>query len=143
MTHCVDCKKAGIKPGRKLTNSKGKRYPGPRCGEHHRDKKREQSDAARARRWETVYGITADEYWAIYEHQGGVCAICRRATGTYKRLAVDHDHATGEVRGLCCRSCNRDVLGHARDDIEFFERAISYLLHPPARSVIGRRVVPQ
>lgn len=89
-----------------------------------------------------VYGITTEEYWAIYKAQGGVCYMCRRAKGLTKPLCVDHDHVTGAVRGLLCNPCNGDVLGHARDEIEFFERAIEYLKDPPAIRVIGVRVVP-
>lgn len=57
-------------------------------------------------------------------------------------MAVDHDHKTGMVRGILCARCNHDILGHARDEIEFFERAIEYLKSPPAISVIGVRIVP-
>lgn len=46
--------------------------------------------------------------------QGYVCAICHQPerakhpedADEVTRLAVDHDHATGEVRGLLCRGCN-------------------------------------
>jgi hypothetical protein len=51
-------------------------------------------------------------------------------------LSVDHDHKTLLVRGLLCRPCN-DLLGHARDDPEFFTRAKVYLEKPPAQE-IGR-----
>jgi hypothetical protein len=90
-----------------------------------------------------VYGITAQEYWAIYEHQGKKCYICQRATGTRKRLSVDHCHKTGIVRGLLCQRCNRDVLGHLRDDPDAFRRGQEYLRNPPAVMVIGERVVPE
>lgn len=90
-----------------------------------------------------MYGISADEYWEIYEFQGGTCAICQRATGVRKRLSVDHCHETGAVRGLLCQKCNRDVLGHLRDDIAAFERAIEYLANTPASQVIGLRIVPE
>lgn len=74
--------------------------------------------------------------------QGGACAICRRATGKTRRLAVDHDHQSGQVRGLLCKPCNR-LLGHARDDVEFFERAGDYLSEPPAvLAGVDRKVEP-
>jgi hypothetical protein len=72
----------------------------------------------------------------LYEAQGGRCYICQRATGARRRLAVDHNHATGEVRGLLCKPCNRDVLGHLRDNTEALQRAIDYLTNPPARRVL-------
>jgi hypothetical protein len=89
-----------------------------------------------------VYGISGDEYWRLYRYQLGKCFICQRATGARKRLSVDHCHATGIVRGLLCTTCNSKVLGHARDDIEFFERCIDYLTEPPALRLFGERVVP-
>jgi hypothetical protein len=96
--------------------------------------------------WETriwlTYGITSTEYWEIYEYQQGACYICRRATGRYKKLSVDHCHETGLVRGLLCQPCNRNVLGHLRDDTDALERAIDYLLSPPAVYVIGDRITP-
>ncbi|WP_228845651.1 endonuclease VII domain-containing protein [Mycobacteroides abscessus] len=89
-----------------------------------------------------TYGITAEQYDLIKWRQGGKCAICQRATGAKKNLAVDHDHKTGLVRGALCTMCNKYILGHARDDIEFFHRAIEYLKNPPAFDVIGKVVAP-
>lgn len=89
-----------------------------------------------------VYGITADEYWEIHSLQGGVCALCQRATGKVRKLAVDHDHKSGAIRGCLCKTCNAKILGHARDEIEFFERCIEYLKNPPALQVVGVRVAP-
>lgn len=113
-------------------------HPGPRCATHHRLVLTARRKAAHSRRIEQTYGITAEEYDALYVLQGGVCYICRRARGTRKRLAVDHDHATGEVRGLLCKPCNRNVLGHLRDDIDALQRGIDYLTNPPARAVLRR-----
>lgn len=79
-----------------------------------------------------AYGLRLGEYAALYAAQGGKCALCLRATGARKRLAVDHDHATGEVRGLLCGVCNR-TLGHFRDDPQAFLRCAAYLNQPPAR----------
>lgn len=99
----------------------------------------EQAWAARIKR---TYGITAEEYEAIKEHQGGVCAICNRANGKTRRLSVDHDHKTGAIRGILCRPCN-NILGQLRDDAVAALRVVWYLQSPPAPKVIGERVVPQ
>jgi len=106
---------------------------------------RERRDRAHRRRVEAQYNLPEGGYDALYEAQGGKCAMCRWATGKTKRLAVDHDHsccpAGGScgkcVRGLLCGTCNK-IIGHARDDAEYFERGASYLRNPPAREVLSR-----
>lgn len=133
---CKDCPE-GVQ--RKVTR------PGPRCREHRLAFKRAQHARKHAEWIFRTYGITAAEYWAIYEAQGGLCYICRRAkgkdrdgNGRGKMLSVDHDHKTGEVRGLLCGPCNKDVLGHLRDSVDALNRAVTYLLDPPARKVLAR-----
>lgn len=82
-----------------------------------------------------TYGITYDFYLALYQFQGGRCYICRKEPKR-RRLAVDHDHETGEVRGLLCsgqRSCNHDVLGNITS-IDMARRIVLYLEDPPARA---------
>lgn len=69
--------------------------------------------------------IYADEYDRRLNEQGGGCAIC----GVFpaeRALAVDHDHNTGEVRGLLCFSCNT-ALGAFHDSVALLEAAIDYL----------------
>lgn len=100
------------------------------------------SQRAHAQRLAQVYSITPEVYAALYRIQGGTCAICQRATGVRKRLAVDHDHACCNgptscgrcVRGLLCKSCNQ-MLGRMRDDPAAFRRAAAYLDYPPARDI--------
>jgi len=84
-------------------------------------------------RLKTVFGIDADEYHRLSSITGHRCAICL-GRPTSKRLAVDHNHNTGEIRGLLCKRCNHGLLGAARDSIEMLERAICYLESPPART---------
>lgn len=98
------------------------------------------STAAHAKRIVLTYGITEDEYTQLLVWQGGRCYICNRRPAS-KRLAVDHSHTTGAVRGLLCRNCNRNVLGHLREDVLALERAISYLLDPPASQVWPNREI--
>ena len=78
------------------------------------------------------YGITPDRYKEILEKQNGKCAICGSADGgkrgdRRRRLAVDHCHATGKVRGMLCASCNAG-LGALRDSPELLAKALVYLL---------------
>jgi len=77
-----------------------------------------------------LYGITVEDYAEMLEAQGGGCAICgirgEDQNGRVKNLAVDHDHATGAVRGLLCHLCNR-ALGLLQDSPEQLRRALQYL----------------
>ncbi len=70
------------------------------------------------------YGITQTEYEAMHVAQGGRCAICR-TLNEEEVLHVDHDHESGEVRGLLCRACNLGI-GHL-GSIEVMLAAINYL----------------
>ena len=51
-------------------------------------------------------GVTDADYTRMLEAQGGGCAICGNPPKS-RRLHVDHDHRTGQVRGLLCFRCNR------------------------------------
>lgn len=104
--------------------------PGPRCTTCWRAELKARDERDFDLRLQKLYGIDANTYWDIYEFQNGKCYICQRATGKTKRLSVDHSHETGEVRGLLCSLDNR-MLGHARDNSEFFDRAAEYLRNPP------------
>lgn len=74
------------------------------------------------------YGLTPAAYDTMLCGQNGVCAICEEPEKVEGRsLAVDHDHATGAVRGLLCTYCNT-ALGKFRDSVELLARAQSYLL---------------
>jgi hypothetical protein len=72
-----------------------------------------------------LYGVTLAQYEQMLHSQGGVCAICGGGQEG-KSLSVDHCHATGQVRGLCCDPCNR-ALGLLRDDPERMRKAAEYL----------------
>ena len=64
-------------------------------------------ERARAKRLMDNYKLTIKQYEQILAHQGGVCFICRQSEPVKgRRLSVDHDHITGEVRGLLCSRCN-------------------------------------
>lgn len=76
------------------------------------------------------YGLTEEAFEALLEQQGGVCALCRRlpepSSVGRPALVVDHDHATGRVRGLLCDSCN-SALGKLGDDEAGLRRALEYV----------------
>lgn len=71
-----------------------------------------------------TYNITEDDYNEMLDEQNGKCAIC--GSKTKARLHIDHDHETGEIRGLVCTNCNTG-LGMFKDNIEFLSQAIHYL----------------
>jgi hypothetical protein len=112
------------------------------------------------REWRTFYrgiwnsyGVTPEEYRAIYLAQLGRCYGCQEKRGKHpddpkgggaRRLAVDHNHALGyrkqAVRGLLCStgdlSCNR-IIGGLKDRPEALERLAHHLRTAPAQSVLA------
>lgn len=104
-----------------------------RRGKRYRDRLREEGrtrpsasltpEANRRKKLREKYGITPEDYERMFAEQQGRCAICHAED---PRLVVDHDHATGAVRGLLCHSCNV-ALGWLRDREDAAERAAEYL----------------
>lgn len=103
--------------------------------------------ATRMRRWharnptkridanlKAKYGLSIEDYTSMLAEQDGTCAICRQPessaarkdTGQVRRLAVDHDHETGAVRGLLCSSCN-STLGNAKENPKRLRGCADYL----------------
>ena len=73
------------------------------------------------------YGITLDDYNIMLFQQDGCCAICKtHHTELNKNLSVDHNHTTGEVRGLLCNNCNT-AIGKLGENIQTIKNAIKYL----------------
>ena len=72
------------------------------------------------------YGLTLADYDRMFEAQGGVCAICGEARPEERTLHVDHDHATGVIRGLLCFRCNQ-AIGSLQEDYDIFQAAADYL----------------
>lgn len=98
---------------------------------NYRLRNRESALASQRRRnYKIKYGITVDRYNEILQIQNGCCAICRtsKSSGPHgsQRLAIDHCHDTGKVRGLLCNNCNRAV-GLFKDDPIVLKSAIEYL----------------
>lgn len=119
---CIDCEPGSKRPAPK---------PGPRCATHHRDVLKARRARAHAQRVEKTYGLAEGEYEALLAFQGGVCALCGRP-GVKKRLAVDHDHKTGEVRGLI-HAWENTFIGRIRDSVQWAQRLVEYLTEPPAK----------
>lgn len=74
------------------------------------------------------YGMTLEDYESLVTLHNGVCAICgeKPTKGRGKKLHIDHDHATGKIRGLLCGQCN-SALGNFKDNVAILKSAIKYL----------------
>ena len=92
------------------------------CARAHRKKK---YDPAKNREYQlkSLYNVSTEVYDLMYSQQGGACKICRK---NFDSLCVDHDHKTGNVRGLLCHKCNK-AIGLLEDDISNLSNAITYL----------------
>lgn len=101
---CKDCYKIAYRAGRKRWQSRHRLYK---------------------------YKLSSDELDRIFAEQSGKCAICRRELlkepGDRRKSAhIDHDHATGAVRGLLCMNCNLGI-GSLMESAELLDSAAAYL----------------
>ena len=156
--YCLWCKKIKPRSAFSLRMSAGRKYSEAYCKlckKHATEKWREDNPEAHAEikksvrekgywkrkgpRWEDhlrrSFGITAEDYNRTLEFQGGVCAICEEPPKK-RRLAVDHDHKTGEIRGLLCWRCNHTLgsLERGRDPewlVEVMNKIIEYVTEYP------------
>lgn len=86
------------------------------------------------------YKLSAADYYALRELQQSRCALCHVTEDEMgERLAVDHCHTSGEVRGLLCRPCNRNLGAHELRKTSAFA---SYRAWPPMRELTHRRNTP-
>ena len=83
------------------------------------------ADEARVSSRKRLYNISSGQYDLLLVSQGGVCAICGSPPNGMA-LAVDHNHETGEVRGLLCSNCNV-AIGLMKDDPDLLQKAIDYV----------------
>jgi hypothetical protein len=73
------------------------------------------------------FGITLEQFNQMYENQNGKCLICNATESMLgHRLAVDHCHTTGKIRGLLCKSCNMGI-GNLKENVDNLQNAIKYL----------------
>lgn len=81
------------------------------------------------RNWQlkVKFGITIDDYNKMLESQDYKCGICERhMTEFNKNLGVDHNHKTGDIRGLLCQFCNTG-LGLFREDLNLIKKVCNYI----------------
>ena len=120
---CFECGES--KPLEAYT-SRGNGHRRRECNECRSAKRRATHNPERVRAimLRYKYGISVEEYDQMFKNQDGVCAICHKPD---KVLCVDHDHNTGEIRGLLCAQCNT-ALGKFRDDPLLLQRAAEYVM---------------
>lgn len=100
---------------------------------------RKNIDTTRARVYEQSiqrrFGLSLGDYENMLDEQEGVCAICgaaeagRNKDGSPRRLHIDHDHSSGQVRSLLCSGCNGGLAGFEEDKLRM-GKAINYLNCP-------------
>lgn len=127
--YCYVCKR--ILPESEFAkNSTKKNHVRPECrscdNKQRQDRKRREKakdpNKVKDRYLRKTYKIGLEDYARLLKEQDSLCWICQEK----KDLVVDHDHATGKVRGLLCNLCNTS-LGGFRDSIESLNKAIEYL----------------
>lgn len=130
---CVVCGgnfKVGALNNKTLTCSadcRSKRAIQNQQASYERSKDRRRGSVLRSANLKRRFQITEADYTAMLEAQSGRCAICGTSKpGTSGVFAVDHDHETGQVRGLLCRSCNVGI-GNLKDKADLLRSAIAYL----------------
>lgn len=97
----------------------------------HKDKAKAYRDAhkleRRSRELRINYNLTLEGFDAMMEAQNHCCKICGKSPEENgRRLNVDHNHTTGEIRGLLCNTCNK-AIGLLGDSIELLNKTIMYL----------------
>lgn len=125
---CVNCRNATI-VARKAHYSTVVATPEGREKERQRTRKWQHSANGKSHRKQrglATYGLTLSEYELLLKQQDNVCAICKQICTSGRALAVDHDHATGKVRGLLCGNCNIG-LGKFKDNEALVQAALVYL----------------
>lgn len=81
----------------------------------------------KSRERQRKYGLTTEEYEALLERQCGQCSICHaEPVAGQDDFAIDHDHTSGEVRGLLCMECNL-LVGIIEKDLGRADRAMRYI----------------
>ena len=99
-----------------------------RCKDCQKQIKKQNADYYREWHLQNKYGISHSDYLVFLDEQNNCCKICgiHEKHCEYSRLAVDHDHKTGVIRGLLCKKCNK-AIGLLQDNADFCRAAAEYL----------------
>lgn len=122
---------------RKLADPEYRKKHNERKARERRERRKADPDQARIldrRDWlQKEYGVTPEWYDVQLARQNDVCAICKKKetfkhwrSGKLRRFHVDHNHTTGETRGLLCQFCNHRLYLIEYPEI-FMDAALAYL----------------
>lgn len=128
---------AGLVPrccacGAEVTTRTGK----PVCPDCRKDP-RPDAQIRERRRTLRTYGLTQEEWGRLIVLQGDACAVCKTTQpgNRGERWHIDHDHVTGQVRGLLCHMCNVGI-GNLRDDPQIMMAAARYVAAHRTEAVV-------
>jgi hypothetical protein len=108
------------------------------CRKSHADNQKKSNQKTRERRLWTLFRLLPEEWQSILTFQGGVCAITGKPP-VKVNLSTDHNHLTGQIRGLLSIRANKG-LAHFNDDPALLRKAADYLENPPAVKALGKKV---
>jgi len=100
----------------------------------------ENIEKIRIRKLWALYEITEERYQEMWAEQKGLCYLCGQPELDGRRLSVDHDHRTEQIRKLLCRRCNT-ALGSLNDDVALLLRAVQYLREHSHEHLANHRAV--
>jgi hypothetical protein len=123
---CPDC--TAVKPLSEFPRNKGRSngratYCKPCHNRRTREVRQRLYGGGREYHLQVRFGIGQIQVDRMLAEQDGKCAVCDKPAPEH----VDHDHETGQVRGMLCFNCNQ-ALGNVRDQIEVLERLRTYLI---------------
>lgn len=103
---------------------------------HMKEWRLKNPDRQRRYRIKANYGLVQDDFNAMLDKQENRCAVCKSTDYGKGRnnWCIDHDHKTGEVRGLVCFYCNL-LFGNCDDNPTILMNAIIYLSDPPFKQI--------
>ena len=90
--------------------------------------KKKNPGKVKASLFKTRYGVSFEVFETLFEAQKGRCAICKTGPAEH----TDHDHESGNIRGLLCSRCNL-ALGLFRDSQLVLKSALTYLSICPTK----------
>lgn len=127
---CKECKRLEYQQNKEQRSKKAKEnyWKNPQIARERANKYRKAfPNKVKSTKLMQEFGLSYEEYVSKLEAQNYSCAICDKHESNFTfKLAVDHDHESGKIRGLLCSNCNNG-LGRFHDDLNKLQNAIEYL----------------